>query len=88
MNLFSTIVDALSASASLIAILVVLGAWLNNVRSPLKIARVVIHRKEDESTYILLVKNRLSHAVEIKNMRCFTHQHISVNKNPLKLSGL
>ncbi|SMN17390.1 hypothetical protein CRYPA_1575 [uncultured Candidatus Thioglobus sp.] len=80
MNLFSTIVDTLSASASLIAILVVLGAWLNSVRSPLKIVRVVIHRKEDESTYILLVKNRLSHTVVIKNMRCFTHRNYRVEQ--------
>jgi len=80
MNMFNTVVDILSAAASLIAILVVLAAWLNSVRSPLTVARVVIHRKKEESTYILLVKNRLSHTVEIKNIRCFTHRNYRVEQ--------
>lgn len=80
MNLFNTVIDTLSALASLIAILVVLAAWFNSIRSPLKVSRVVIHRKKDESTYILLVKNRLSHTVEIKNIRCFTHRNYRVEQ--------
>lgn len=80
MNQFNTIVDTLSGAASLIAILAVLTAWFNSVRSPLKVARVVIHRKKDESTYILLVKNRLSHTVEIKNIRCFTRRNYRVEQ--------
>ena len=80
MDIFNTIVNILSAAASLIAILVVLAAWLNSIRSPLKIVRVVVHKKKDESTYILLVKNRLSHTVEIKNIRCFTRRNYRVEQ--------
>jgi len=80
MNILSTIVESLSALASLVAILAVLIAWFNSIRSPLKVARIVIHRKKTESTYILLIKNRLSHTVEIKNIRCFTHRNYRVEQ--------
>jgi len=80
MSLFDTIVDILSSVASLIAIIAVLVAWYNSTRSSLKVERVVIHRKKDESTYILMVKNRRSHTVEIKNIRCFTHRSYKVEQ--------
>ncbi len=80
MRLFDTIVDILSSLASLIAIIAVLVAWYNSARSCLKVVRVVIYRKKDESTYILMVKNRQPHTVQIKNIRCFTRRSYKVEQ--------
>jgi len=74
------IVEILSSIASLVAILVVLFAWFKSSRKALKVVRVTIHLKKNETTFILWVKNRKPYPVEIKNIRCFTHRLYKVEQ--------
>lgn len=77
---FKLAIEILSSIASLVAIVAVLGAWLNSIRKPLKVERVVIHRKKDSTVFILLIKNRKTYPVEIKKVRCFTHRDYKVEQ--------
>ena len=78
--------DMLGSAASVVAILTVLWSWYKNAQSPLVIDRVVIHKKEAESTYIINVKNRKPYPVEIKSTHCYKKRqykvHKKINQNP------
>jgi len=78
---FGAIVDILASLASLVAIVVALIAWYRSARDPLRIERVVLHIKQNESTFILVVKNRKSYPVTIKSLSCYTKLLIEVRKN-------
>lgn len=80
MSLYKNIVEILSSLASLIAIIGVLISWYRSSRKPLKIERVVIHKKETESTYILIVKNRKDYPVEIKSTNCYKKRIYNIEK--------
>ncbi len=80
MNNFKLIVDILASLASIVAIATVLVSWFRNSRKPLKIKRVVVHRKQDSSNYILVVENRKSYPVEIQSIGCYTKKKIAVTK--------
>ena len=56
MENYKHVVDALSSTAALIAIITVLWSWFKNSQMPLAIERLVVHNKESESTYILVIK--------------------------------
>jgi len=80
MTQFKNIIDILSSLASLIAIIGVLVSWYRSSQKPLKIERVVIHKKENESTYILVVKNRKNYPVEIKSISCYRNPIYQIQK--------
>lgn len=73
-------VDILSSIASIIAIITVLLAWHRSVQKALKIERVVIHRKDSDSTYILVIKNRKQYPVIIKSISGFKRRLYKVEK--------
>jgi hypothetical protein len=73
-------VDILSSIASIIAIVTVLFAWYRSVQKALNIERVVIHRKDDESTYILVIKNRKQYPVFIRSISGFKRKSYNVEK--------
>ncbi len=72
MSQFQTVVNLLSSIAALIAILSVMVSWFRNKQKPLKIERVVIHRKEKDCNYILVFKNRKDYPVNIKSIHAYT----------------
>jgi len=78
MSNYKYIIDSLSATASFIAIVTVLWIWFKNSQRPLKIERVVIHKKEQESTYILVIINRKPYPVELKSTNCYTKPYFRV----------
>jgi len=77
---YKYIVDILSSLASFVAIVVVLISWYKSSTKPLKIEKVVVHKKEKESTYILIVKNTKDFPVEIKSTTCFTKRIFKVKQ--------
>ena len=72
MSKFQDVVDLLSSMAALIAIISVMVSWFRSKQKPLKIERVVLHRKESECNYILVVKNRKDFPVVIKSINAYT----------------
>lgn len=72
MEKYKYIVDILSSTASLIAILTVLYSWYKSAQKPLAIDRVVVHKSNSSNTYILVIKNRKPYPVTIKATRCYT----------------
>ena len=77
---YKYIMDALGSTASFVAIVAVLVSWFKIAQKPLVIDRVIIHKKENESTYILIVKNRKPYPVEIKSTRCYTKRRYRVTQ--------
>ena len=75
---FKVVVDILASLAALIAIIAVLVSWKLHSQKPLKIERVVIRKKKDNDTYILVIKNRKPYPVEIESIECFTKRHYCV----------
>ena len=73
---------ALNSTASFVAIVLALGAWLRSARKALKIDRVVIHRKDKECTHILVIKNRKEYPVSIKSTNCYTKHTYNIKKSP------
>lgn len=80
MDNFKFTVEILSSLASLIAIITVLISWFKSSQKALKIERVVLHNKESESTFILVVKNRKPFPVVIKSISAYSKPRFSVNK--------
>lgn len=80
MEEYKYIVDMLSSTAALVAIITVLISWYRNAQKPLKVERVVIHRKKSESTYILIVKNRKPYPVSLKSTFCYTKHNYNVEQ--------
>lgn len=70
MENYKYVVDALSSTAALIAIITVLWSWFKNSQKPLTIEGLVVHNKTAESTYIIVIKNRKSYPVIIKSTFC------------------
>lgn len=77
---FKLVVDILSSLAALVAIVVALAAWYRSARRPLQIDRIVIHRKEQASTFILLVRNVKSDPVTIKRVGCYKRKKHQVQR--------
>lgn len=75
---FKLIADVLSSVAAFIAIVSVLVVWANNLRKPLKVKRVVIHRKPNNDNFFLQIKNRKNYPVDIKAIGCFTRRDYTV----------
>lgn len=80
MNAYQTIVDNLTALASLIAILTVLFSWRQSARLPLLIEKLIIHQKDVSTTYFLVIKNRKPYPVEIKSIGCYNKPKYKVEK--------
>lgn len=74
------LLESLNSIASLIAIVAALVAWYISARKALTIERVIIHRKANESNYILIVRNRKNYPVTIKSSRCYTSKKFTVTK--------
>ncbi|WP_028862415.1 hypothetical protein [Psychromonas aquimarina] len=77
---YKYIVDALSSTAALTAIVTVLWSWFKNSQMPLKIERLVVHNKASESTYIIVIKNSKTYPVNIKSTSCYTKVSYKVEK--------
>jgi len=77
---YKCFMEILSATASIIAIIGVAWGWYKSAQKPLTMDRVVIHKKKEESTYILIVKNRKSYPVEIKSINCYTKHTYKVDQ--------
>ncbi|MRR54275.1 MAG: hypothetical protein EG822_07165 [Deltaproteobacteria bacterium] len=80
MTQYKNIIDILSSMASFIAIIGVMVSWYKSAQKPLKIDRVVIHKKETENTFILVVKNRKNYPVEIKSISCYRKPKYQIQK--------
>lgn len=80
MSNFKIIVEMLSSLASLIAIFTVLISWFKNSQIALKIERVVVQIKDDESTFILVIRNRKAYPVVIKKIDAYLKPRFSVEK--------
>tara|TARA_R110000772_G_scaffold28638_22_gene72100 strand:+ start:731 stop:1051 length:321 start_codon:yes stop_codon:yes gene_type:complete len=81
---YKYVVDALSSTAALIAIITVLWSWFKNSQMPLKIERLVVHNKASESTYIIVIKNSKTYPVNIKSSACYTKSSYKVEKKTIK----
>lgn len=77
---FKVVVDTLASLAALIAILSVLVGWYSSARKPLSISRVVVHKKDDGLTYIIVTKNRTSYPVETKRIDCFSQKTFEIEQ--------
>ncbi|MEH6453916.1 MAG: hypothetical protein V7782_12855 [Psychromonas sp.] len=76
-------VEAISAIALLIAIIVVLRNCFNNTQKstgPLKIERVVFHDKTSESRYIIVIKNSKADPVHIKSVSAYSKASFKLGK--------
>lgn len=77
---YKIIADTLASFASFVAIVSVMVGWYRSARKPLKITRVVVHRKKDETTFILVVKNVKPYPVTIKRVDCYRRKKYEVQK--------
>ena len=80
MELFKVIVDTLASVASIIAIVSVLVSWYRSARKPLVVESLVIHQKQQETTFILRVRNVKDYPVEIKRIDCYRRKKYTVQK--------
>jgi hypothetical protein len=80
MDNYKYVVDVLSSTAALIAIITVLWSWFKNSQMPLAIERLVVHNKEKESIYIVVIKNRKAYPVKIKSTSCYVKASYKVEK--------
>lgn len=74
------IVDLLASIAAIVAIVASLVAWYQSARRPLVIDRVVVHRKEQAATFILMVKNVKSYPISIKQIGCYKRKKHQVQR--------
>jgi len=77
---YKVLADTLASVAAFVAIVGVMASWYRSARKPLKIMRVVVHRKEDETTFILVVKNVKPYPVTIKRTDCYRRKKYQVQK--------
>lgn len=88
---FKMFVDIVSSLASIVAIVSVLYSWLKSKEDPLTLDRIVIHRNEKYSNYIVGVKNRKPYPVKILATKCYTKRKFHVEQksnNKLYFSGI
>lgn len=81
---YKVIADTLASVAAFVAIVSVMVGWYRSARKPLNITRVVVHRKKDETTFILVVKNVKPYPITIKRTECYRRKKYEVQK---KLGG-
>ena len=55
-------------------------SWYRSARRPLKVIRVVVHKKSDEITFIIVVKNVKDYPVTIKRADCYRRKKYEVQK--------
>ena len=77
---FKVIVDTLSSIAAFIAIVSVMASWYRSSRKPLKVDRVVLHKKSDDITFIIVIKNRNAYPVTINRSDCYKRKKYEVQK--------
>lgn len=77
---FKVVLDTLASLAALVAILSVLVGWYSSARKPLSISRVVVHKKGDGLTYIIVTKNRKSYPVETRRIDCFSKKTYEIEQ--------
>ena len=80
MQQYKIIIDTLTSSAALVAIIGVLVSWFRSLQKPLNIERVVIHKEEEGSTFILIVRNRKEFPVNINSISCYKKPTYEVQK--------
>jgi len=81
---YKVIADTLASVAAFVAIVSVMVSWYRNARRPLKITRAVIHSKEREKTFILVIKNVKPYPVTINRTECYRKKKYEIQK---KLGG-
>jgi hypothetical protein len=77
---FKVLVDILASLSSTIAILSVVAVWCQSIRKPLKIISAYIHKQNDKTKFILVVKNVKNYPVTIKRTQCFRRKEYEVQK--------
>jgi hypothetical protein len=77
---FSAIIDTLASVAAIVAIATAMIGWYRSARRPLKVRRVVIHRKAETATFILMVENLHSYPVIIKRTGCYRRKKHQVQR--------
>jgi hypothetical protein len=77
---YKLIADTLASLAAFVAIVSVLASWYRSIRKPLVIQRIIVHRKEDETTFILIIKNVKDYPVEIKKLEGYKRKKYTVQK--------
>lgn len=77
---YKVLADTLASVAAFVAIVSVMVEWYRSARKPLKITRVVIHRKKNETTFILVVKNWKAYPITVKRVDCYRRKRYEVQK--------
>lgn len=77
---FKLVVDSLASIAAIVAIVATMVSWHREARRPLRVERVVVHRKQGEVTFILLVKNVKTYPVIINRIGCYKGKTHKVQK--------
>jgi hypothetical protein len=77
---FKTVVDTLASTASLAAIISVSVGWYRSCRKPLTVKKVVIHREDEYSTFIIVTENRQNYPVTITRLDCYKRKIYEVMK--------
>lgn len=80
MESFKFIVDVLSSITAIIAILTASFSLFKNSQSAIKVERVVIHKNDTSSSYIMVIKNSKSYPVRINQAECYTKIMYKVEK--------
>lgn len=72
--------DILASGAAFVAIVVAMYGWYQSARRPLNIARIVVHQKDSESNFIIVVRNVKPYPVKIKAVDCYKRKRYQVQK--------
>lgn len=81
---YKVIADTLASGAAFVAIVAAMYSWYQGARKPLKVIRVVVHQKESEWNFIIVVRNTKPYPVTIKAADCYRRKRYRVQK---KLGG-
>lgn len=77
---FSAIINTLASVAAIVAIATAMIGWHRSARMALQVRRVVIHRKAETATFILMVENLHSYPVTIKRIGCYRRKKHQVQR--------
>ena len=72
--------DVLSSLAAFLAIVTVTISWHKSLRKPLKLARILIHKRSDSATCILVIRNLKDYPVIIERIDGYLREVYEVKK--------
>lgn len=77
---YKVVADTLASMAAFVAIVTSMLGWYQSARKPLKVTRVVVHQKDSESKFIIVVRNVKPYPVTIKAVDCYRRKRYQVQK--------